>query len=358
MMLFFSNFRLKNIGFILIHAGLIIAFFAGLLGNSNLQRLRMLVFVNGTEQRAMNHQNELVELPFAIELKSFTIDEYPNHVPKCFASNVTVYTQNGITKDAVIEVNKPLSMVGWKIYQSGYEKALGKWSRYSIFELVKDPWLPAIYTGFFIRLAGALFMFFSAPIRINETGLIIFIKWKYKWIVSMGTLLLFLIISIILFHPEIFFKNLMPALQSPWFVPHVIAYILAYTALGVAAILTIFLLIRRKKQTQFIVICDNLVYVGIAFLTFGTLFGAFWAKEAWGHYWSWDPKEAWAAATWLAFLLYIHFRLHQPAKTKTALWLLLFAFVILLICWYGVNYLPSVQGNSMHVYSFNASNQP
>ena len=46
-------------------------------------------------------------------------------------------------------------------------------------------------------------------------------------------------------------------------------------------------------------LCDNLVYVGMAFLTIGMLFGALWAKEAWGHYWNWDPKETWAAATWL-----------------------------------------------------------
>jgi ABC-type transport system involved in cytochrome c biogenesis permease subunit len=307
--------------------------------------------VNDTEWRAMNHKNELVELPFAIELKSFTMDEYSNHTPKCFTSKVTVYAQNGDTKDAVIEVNKPLSMAGWKIYQAGYEKTLGKLSRYSVFELVKDPWLPAVYTGFYFMLAGALLMFFSAPIKINETGTLVFIKWKYKWVISISTLLLFLIIFYKLFHPEILFKNLMPALQSPWFIPHVVVYILAYTVLAVAAIYASFLLIKPIKQTRFISICDNLVFVGIAFLTFGTLFGAFWAKEAWGHYWTWDPKETWAAVTWLAFLFYVHFRLHLPAKTKPALYLLLFAFLLLIICWIGVNYLPLAQGNSMHVYS-------
>ena len=56
-------------------------------------------------------------------------------------------------------------------------------------------------------------------------------------------------------------------------------------------------------------LCDNLVYVGMAFLTIGMLFGALWAKEAWGHYWNWDPKETWAAATWLGYLIYIHYRL-------------------------------------------------
>ena len=45
--------------------------------------------------------------------------------------------------------------------------------------------------------------------------------------------------------------------------------------------------------------------MGLAFLTIGMLFGALWAKEAWGHYWSWDPKETWAAITWLAYLVYV-----------------------------------------------------
>jgi ABC-type transport system involved in cytochrome c biogenesis permease subunit len=97
-------------------------------------------------------------------------------------------------------------------------------------------------------------------------------------------------------------------------------------------------------------LCDNLVYVGTALLTVGMLIGAIWAKEAWGHYWSWDPKETWAAATWMAYLLFIHFRLERPKKTKTAIYLLLFSFILLQICWKGVNYLPSAKGNSVHVY--------
>ena len=98
-------------------------------------------------------------------------------------------------------------------------------------------------------------------------------------------------------------------------------------------------------------LCDNLVYVGTAFLTIGMLFGALWAKEAWGHYWSWDPKETWAAATWLGNLLYIHFRFQKNKQYRAALGILVFAFILLQVCWFGVNYLPSAQGNSVHVYN-------
>jgi ABC-type transport system involved in cytochrome c biogenesis permease subunit len=86
-------------------------------------------------------------------------------------------------------------------------------------------------------------------------------------------------------------------------------------------------------------------------MTFGMLFGALWAKEAWGHYWSWDPKETWAAITWFAYLIYIHYRQLPKHKPRLALWLLIISFVLLQMCWWGINYLPSAQGASVHTYS-------
>jgi len=101
--------------------------------------------------------------------------------------------------------------------------------------------------------------------------------------------------------------------------------------------------------------CDNLVGVGLAFMTIGMLFGAIWAEQAWGHYWAWDPKETWAAATWLAYLVYIHLRYTSSAadirKTEAALFILLFSFLFLQMCWYGINYLPSARGMSVHTYN-------
>lgn len=98
-------------------------------------------------------------------------------------------------------------------------------------------------------------------------------------------------------------------------------------------------------------ITDNLVYVGYCFMTLGMLFGALWAKEAWGHYWAWDPKETWAAITWFAYLVYIHVRIARPRSVKTSLWILLAAFVLLQMCWWGINYLPAAQGASVHTYN-------
>jgi ABC-type transport system involved in cytochrome c biogenesis permease subunit len=189
-------------------------------------------------------------------------------------------------------------------------------------------------------------------IFLSVIGLIIYLRWKYKilMIFALGMAMLFLIINLL--HPETYDKTLMPALQSPWFVPHVIVYILSYAILAFSSIVAaygLFTIYYRTISAITVRLADNLVYIGFAFLTMGLLFGALWAKEAWGHYWTWDPKETWAFLTWLSYLLYIHFRVFQPSKIKTPLWVLSLAFVVLLICWFGINYLPSAE-NSVHVY--------
>ena len=121
-------------------------------------------------------------------------------------------------------------------------------------------------------------------------GLITYVRWKYKWILSFSFILSLVFICINLFKPEIHNKTLMPALQSPWFAPHVIVYMFAYAMLGAAAIMAVYLLWFKKKspEKKELHLSDNLVYVGLAFMTLGMLFGAVWAKEAWGHYWAWD----------------------------------------------------------------------
>ncbi|MDR2564183.1 MAG: cytochrome c biogenesis protein ResB [Prevotellaceae bacterium] len=262
----------RDAGFVFSHAGLLLALVAASLGSGDLQRLRMTVARDAAEWRAANERNELVELPLAIELKSFDIDEYPpelmlidnetgetlprgkptnvlieacptvlslsdweievvrylpaaasvmtkdtaffteflsegatsalfakarhkttgvssegwvscgNHVfpyrslrlsddeslimpprkPKRFASEVRVYSKEGESRESVIEVNRPLKYEGWKIYQLSYDESRGKWSHTSVFELVRDPWLPAVYAGIFMMLVGAIFLFLSS----------------------------------------------------------------------------------------------------------------------------------------------------------------------------------------------------
>lgn len=203
-----------------------------------------------------------------------------------------------------------------------------------------------------LRTMGETRLWYSFFLPV--AGIITYIRWRYKWILSFSTVMSLVFICINLFKPEIHNKTLMPALQSPWFAPHVIVYMFAYAMLGAGAVVAVYLLVRSRKtaiEPGVMNLCDNLVYVGTAFLTIGMLFGALWAKEAWGHYWSWDPKETWAAATWLGNLLYIHFRFQKNKQYRSALGILVFAFILLQVCWFGVNYLPSAQGNSVHVYN-------
>ena len=117
-------------------------------------------------------------------------------------------------------------------------------------------------------------------------GVIVFSRWQYKWILSFSTLLATVFVCVNLFKPEIHSKTLMPALQSPWFAPHVIVYMMAYALLGAAVVMSVYLLFFKKgsdidKEME---ITDNLAYVGLSFMTLGMLMGALWAKEAWGHY--------------------------------------------------------------------------
>lgn len=186
-------------------------------------------------------------------------------------------------------------------------------------------------------------------------GLAVFLRWHYKWILTFSAVLSAVFIGINLFKPEIHSKSLMPALQSPWFAPHVIVYMLAYALLGAAFVLAVYLFIKKGKdggaEEREMAVTDNLVAISYAFLTLGMLMGALWAKTAWGHYWSWDPKETWAAITWFSYLLYIHFRKSEPKQYKVALCMIVITFCLLQMCWWGVNYLPAAQGASIHTYS-------
>ena len=272
------SFRWRDVPFMLNHVGLFITLLAAILGNGDLRRLRMTVPLENPEWRASDKKNEMIELPLAIELRSFTIDEYPpklmlidnttgkvlpekqpenilveeiplagnlqgwkvevtrslpmaacvmgqdtiNFVefhsegattalyvkarneltgrqkegwvscgsflfpykalrldsltslvmperePQRFASKVKVYTQEGTITEDTIEVNRPMEIEGWKIYQLSYDESKGGWSDISIFELVRDPWLPVVYTGIVMMMLGAVCLFVNAQKRKEE----------------------------------------------------------------------------------------------------------------------------------------------------------------------------------------------
>ncbi len=188
---------------------------------------------------------------------------------------------------------------------------------------------------------------------VPVVGAFLYFRWKMAWAVGYSIMLASVFVIINYLTPENFDKALMPALQSVWFVPHVVVYMFSYSILSVTMLLAIkgiYQMSKNELSNDLMITADNVVYVGFAFLSFGLLFGAFWAKKAWGHYWTWDPKETWSFITWLFYLLYIHLRYNHKKNEKAALWVLALAFVFLLICWFGINYLPSAQ-TSVHTYS-------
>ena len=201
-----------------------------------------------------------------------------------------------------------------------------------------------------MRTLGETRLWYSLLLPL--TGIISFAHWKYKWLLAYSLFMggLFLIINY--FNPETYDKSLMPALQSIWFIPHVVVYMFAYALLAASSLVALKAIYqdwRGGKYQTLPTLADNFVYLGFSFLTMGLLFGALWAKEAWGHYWTWDPKETWAFITWTAYLIYIHYRFKHFKNQKQAMWILIIAFILLLICWFGVNYLPTAQ-NSVHTY--------
>lgn len=271
-------FRWKKLSFLLNHAGLFIALITATLGNADMHRLRMTTRIDNAEWRATDEQGKLIELPLAIELKDFTIDEYPPKLmlidnetggvlpekspvhlllengvsegslldwdlfveqsipmaasvatedtlkftdfhsmgatyavylkavnrknqqtkegwvscgsflfpykalrldsltslvmperePQRFASEVKVYTQEGTIMESTIEVNRPMEIAGWKIYQLSYDESKGRWSDISVFELVRDPWLPVVYAGIIMMMLGAICLFVNAQKRKEE----------------------------------------------------------------------------------------------------------------------------------------------------------------------------------------------
>ena len=158
------RWKVREIPFILNHLGVVVAIVAATLGSADMQTLQLTAFTGEAEWRAVDETGRMVEPGIAIELRQFTMEEYPDHSPKRFASDVTVYTKDGKNVSGTVEVNKPLKVNGWKIYQYGYDVMRGSESAYSVFQLVRDPWLLWVYIGIFMMLAGAVcLMFFMAP---------------------------------------------------------------------------------------------------------------------------------------------------------------------------------------------------
>ena len=177
---------------------------------------------------------------------------------------------------------------------------------------------------------------------------------------------------------------LVPALRSSWLVMHVSVIMVSYAALLVGSLLSLAVLLTDRgeslelrsssigsggfrqaatagmntplqlKSVQFSTgeQLDNLSYrtitVGFLMLTVGIVSGAVWANEAWGSYWSWDPKETWALICWLVYAAYLHTRLSRGWQGRRPALLAVIGLVVIAVCYIGVNLL----GIGLHSYGW------
>lgn len=183
---------------------------------------------------------------------------------------------------------------------------------------------------------------------------------------------------------------LVPALQSNWLMMHVSMMLLSYSTLIIGSLLCIlFLVISRYEDVELKIMDDSalplynimldyyesklvspsteiaelgrlkllqsldnwsyrIIGLGFPFLTIGIISGGVWANEAWGSYWSWDPKETWALITWLVFASYLHARITKGWEGKQTAILGSLGFFVIWICYLGVNFL----GKGLHSYGW------
>jgi len=177
-------------------------------------------------------------------------------------------------------------------------------------------------------------------------------------------------------------SNLVPALRSSWLVMHVSVVMLSYASLIIGSCLSASVLlidndqalqirsnsvgiggykilnlspkkeVLKPYQFSHLEKLDTLSYrsilVGFVLLTLGLVSGAVWANEAWGTWWSWDPKETWAFISWLFYAAYLHMRISKGWQGRKPALLATSGFFIVLICYLGVNF----WGVGLHSYGW------
>ncbi|MBA3031299.1 MAG: c-type cytochrome biogenesis protein CcsB [Desulfobacteraceae bacterium] len=150
-------------------------------------------------------------------------------------------------------------------------------------------------------------------------------------------------------------QPLVPALKSNWLIAHVATCFLGYAAFALAFGISIMYLFKESKEGVKSPmasalpdpdVLDELTYqmiiTGFLFLTLGIITGSVWANDAWGSYWSWDPKETWSLITWLIYASLLHARLMRGWAGKRIAWLSIVGFSAVMFTYFGVNLLSGL----------------
>ena len=156
-------------------------------------------------------------------------------------------------------------------------------------------------------------------------------RWDRQDTLLVDSILLALVLIPVGFFMDGSVKRLMPALQSPFFVPHVGAYVAGYV-----------LLVRAALGAG-----RRLVGIGFFLLTLGLVLGAWWGKVCWGHWWQFDPKEMWSLATWLLYAVYFHLRPRLSPRADRAFLVAGAVMIVLTLTWINLSRVFS----GMHSYA-------
>jgi cytochrome c-type biogenesis protein CcsB len=140
-------------------------------------------------------------------------------------------------------------------------------------------------------------------------------------------------------------QPLVPALQSWWMKIHVPANFIGYGTFALAAMVGVAYLLKSHgilaDRLPALEVLDDVMYkaisVGFAFFTVATILGALWAADAWGGYWSWDPKETWALIVWLNYAAWLHMRLMAGLRGRAAAWWAVVGLLVTTFAFLGVN---------------------
>lgn len=193
----------------------------------------------------------------------------------------------------------------------------------------------------------------------------LWLEWKFKnrLIGAFAVPFAFLSMAYASFASEISseIKPLVPALQSNWLIAHVVTCFIGYAAFAVAGGIGIMYLLKdRHEEGQKqqgaeaggllstlppLRIIDDITYkcivFGFVWLSAGIITGAIWANEAWGTYWSWDPKETWSLITWFVYAAALHARFVKGWSGRRIAWIAIIGVFSVIFTYYGVNFLLS-----------------
>ena len=243
---------------------------------------------------------------------------------------------------------------------------------YMLMIWLKRSWLPK--AGLVLNALGIVFMLIAVINRTRQQGRLplnsvyeyllvfalgilivaLFISWRFR---SYGPVVVILAVTAVLigisFGKTDLGGPLLPALQSNWRVSHVLTAIISYSAFALAFGIAVFYLIviprgipekdlpeEKKARAEGLErIMFNAVVVGFIFLTLLIITGAIWAEEAWGSWWTWDPKETWALITWIIYAIYFHLRLRPAWRGRRGCYLSIVGFAAVLFKLLGVTYI-------------------